>query len=286
MKSDITLRPMIQSDLLFADSLRGLVGWNQTINDWKRLLALSPHGCFIGEWRGVPAGTATTICYGTKLAWIGMVLVHPDFRGRGIGRALLDRCLEYLRGCGVACIKLDATPQGKLLYDQLGFQEEWALTRWGLRSLPKTSSANCKEIRPYTESDADAVEQLDQRSFGVSRQPLLHRLLHEGRQALVHQPSDRLEGYGVLREGMRADYLGPVVAATPSGAALLIDALLGSAAANHIFWDIPDAQVETVALAKTLGFTAQRHLLRMFLGGNNHPGKARQCFAIADPSTG
>ena len=131
MKGDeIKIRPMARSDLAFADSLRALVGWNQTLNDWKRFLDLSPQGCFIAEWNGTCAGTATTLCYGGDLAWIGMVLVHPDFRGRGIGRALLNHCVAYLRGRGIRCIKLDATPQGKLLYDRLGFQEEWPLTRW------------------------------------------------------------------------------------------------------------------------------------------------------------
>src|SRR5437016_1608350 len=143
MKSEITLRQMTPADLTFADSLRALAGWNQTLDDWKRLLALSvidlslpdsEAGCFIAEWQGASAGTATTICYGNELAWIGMVLVHPDFRARGIGRALLNRCLEYLQHRGIRCIKLDATSQGKLLYDQLGFHEEWSLTRWECRT--------------------------------------------------------------------------------------------------------------------------------------------------------
>ena len=77
-----------------------------------------------------PAGTATTTFYAPELAWIGMVLVHPDYRRRGIARALLARCIEYLRGRGARCIKLDATPLGKQVYDELGFKDEWTLTRW------------------------------------------------------------------------------------------------------------------------------------------------------------
>src|SRR5437773_4937082 len=147
MKPEITLRAFTPSDLPFADSLRSIVKWNQTMNDWKRVLALSPQGCFIADWNGTAAGTATTISYGNELAWIGMVLVHPDFRGRGIGRALLNHCLEHLQTQKIVCIKLDATPQGKLLYDQLRFRDEWALTRWECQAVQNIPSRNDSELR-------------------------------------------------------------------------------------------------------------------------------------------
>ena len=65
MNRQLNLRLLTQADLPFADALRALVGWNQTIRDWQRFLALQPDGCFLAEWGGSPAGTATTICYGT-----------------------------------------------------------------------------------------------------------------------------------------------------------------------------------------------------------------------------
>src|SRR5437870_2531869 len=74
---NVQFRLMTAADLDFADSLRALAGWNQTRNDWRRLLTHEPRGCFIAEWDGSPAGTSTTTCYGTDLAWIGMVLVDP-----------------------------------------------------------------------------------------------------------------------------------------------------------------------------------------------------------------
>jgi len=112
-QSPLSLRLLRHKDLAFADSLRALVGWNQTFDDWERFLALEPDGCFLAECNGAPAGTATTLVYGPDLAWIGMALVHPDYRRRGIGRALLERCLEHLRVREVRCVKLDATPLGK-----------------------------------------------------------------------------------------------------------------------------------------------------------------------------
>ena len=82
MISAMRVRLMTRADVPFADSLRALAGWNQTVDDWKCFLALEPDGCFLAEWNGAPVGTATTTVYGPELAWIGMALVHPDFRRR------------------------------------------------------------------------------------------------------------------------------------------------------------------------------------------------------------
>ena len=84
-------------------------------------------------------GTAATISYNGGFAWIGMVLVDPEWRGKGIGTRLLEKAIEYLDGCGVPTMKLDATPQGQPLYEKLGFVCEFEIERWHLRRtlLPK-----------------------------------------------------------------------------------------------------------------------------------------------------
>jgi len=42
----------------------------------------------------------------------------------------MQAALDYLRGVGVATIKLDATPAGRPLYERLGFKEESLVERW------------------------------------------------------------------------------------------------------------------------------------------------------------
>jgi len=286
VKSDVVLRQMTPADLPLANSLREMAGWNQTLTDWSRLLALAPRGCFVAEWGGLSVGTATTISYGEQLAWIGMLLVHPDFRGRGIGRALLQRCLDHLHSCGLGCIQLDATAQGQPIYERSGFQKEWSLTRWEISRFATPASANPGQIRSYQPSDIGRIESLDAKAFGAARPELLASLLRESRQGLVHESSEGVDAYGVLREGARAFYLGPLAAGSPGTGGLLVNALLGCAGGKAIYWDIPDANLEAVALARNLGFTPQRSLVRMYLGSRRNPGDLRQYFAIAGPSVG
>lgn len=287
MSDELRLRRMEVSDLGFADSLRKMVGWNQTLQDWHRLLNLEPDGCFIAEWGDRPVGTATTTCYGTVLAWIGMVLVHSDFRGHGIGKALLKHCLNYLNQHGIHCIKLDATPLGKKVYDRLGFRDEWTLTRWEIASFSKISHSKHKKIRAFKEADWPQLLEMDAKIFGVLRHNLLKELVRQSYQVLVFENvSHAISGYGMLRCGSHADYLGPVISENPIEGCLLLDQLLSKTEKKTLFCDIPDQNADAINFVKQIGFFQQRPLIRMFLGENKFPGVPICQLAIADPAIG
>ncbi len=95
--SELSIRQMTAGDLPVVDALRRAENWNQTAKDLERFLRYEPDGCFLACWDGVAVGTVTTTAYGTDLGWIGMMLVHADYRRRGIASALIQTSLEYLR---------------------------------------------------------------------------------------------------------------------------------------------------------------------------------------------
>ena len=283
----LRIRLLTGADLAFADSLRALAGWNQTLEDWRRFLTTEPEGCFLAEWNGAPAGTATTTLYGPALAWIGMVLVHPDFRRRGIGNSLLVHCIESLRQRGVRCIKLDATPLGQPVYEALGFQAEWTLRRWvGVAGREKFAAKSSK-LRAWSSSDAELVAPLDTAAFGFARRRLLASLARQSSVALVLEGGGGAgKSFGMMRAGTTAQYLGPVVADSDDAGLELIEALVTGGQATNIYWDIPDPNIAAVAWAQAHGFTVQRSLTRMFLGENLAPGDPHQQFALTGPETG
>jgi GNAT superfamily N-acetyltransferase len=58
--------------------------------------------------------------------WAGVRLlaVHPDFRGRGIGRFLMDECVCRCRQAGVKTLALHTTEfmeVGRRMYERMGF---------------------------------------------------------------------------------------------------------------------------------------------------------------------
>lgn len=277
---------MTAPDLAFADSLRSMIGWNQTLRDWQRMLALAPTGCFIAEVDRAPVGTVTTISYGFALGWVGMLLVHPQHQSRGIGRALLERALDYLREGQVRCVKLDATPKGQPLYETLGFKEEWRLSRWYTPSLSRLSHSGQPLVTPLHPKDIDSLSPLDVPAFGCARNDLLSTLAADSLKSVQLKFDDSVEGYGMLREGSRAVYLGPVVAHSAEAAEALITNLEPVTNGKPVYWDIPDSNESALATARHLSFSRERPLIRMFLGENSAPGNPHLQFAIADPALG
>jgi GNAT superfamily N-acetyltransferase len=281
------IRLMSPADFAFADQVRACAGWNQTFSDWERFLAVEPSGCFIAEEDGAPAGTATCTSYDLEAGWVGMLLVHLDHRRRGIGTALLEHCLAYFDRRGTRCVKLDATPLGQPLYESHGFVPEQSLARWEVEGLELSPTVAFKDMTPWTDTDLEEAVALDQRAFGLNRRKVIGALSSRCAHAVAcRAPRQNAFGFGLLREGSRAYYLGPVCAATPEIGKQIVRYLLSRVLKQPVFWDIPDANQAARALAQELGFQRQRPLLRMSRGKNPGPGNPALQFAIIDPAVG
>ncbi len=284
----LSLRAMVEADLPAAHNLRQIIGWNQTLADWQRLLRLEPHGCFVAMKGPDLVGTVTTTSYGRALAWIGMVLVHPEHRRQGIARGLMERAIHYLQRKEIQVIKLDATPAGQALYEQLGFVSEWTLTRWqrGPTAAPSPKDLQDSVARPLREDDWPAIIQLDKLTLGAARPQLLRSLAESSKCALACPGTESVTGWGLLRPGANADYLGPLASVKPDGGLALILDLLLAAAHRPLFWDVPDANGRARTIAKEAGFQPLRPLTRMRLGPPMAAVDVSAVLGIADPAVG
>ena len=183
----LRIRRLTPTDLPFADTVRAAAGWNQTLDDWRRLLHYEPEGCFLAELDGAPAGTATTTTYGNEVGWIGMVLVHPDSRRRGVATTLLEQTISYLQD-RVRCIKLDATPAGERVYAKLGFQAELTLSRWQCGQLSMSGlrpTAKACRLQIVQRDDWPQVDRFDAAIFGTTRGEWLKQLAGDGLETLI-----------------------------------------------------------------------------------------------------
>ena len=269
--------------------LKDLAGWNQIPADWRRLLALSPEGCFLAELEGRPAGTVTTTRYGNRFAWIGMVLVLPEMRRRGIGTALLKHAIQYLEEAGVACVRLDATPLGEKLYDTLGFQDEYRLERvQGVAQVSESEGNRRRSIRQMAEHDLGDIFSFDAVRFGADRSRLLEILWRQVADLcfLSRGPCGAVDGYIMARPGQNAFQIGPWVAAQTDIAEALFGRTLATLRGENVFLDVLCENARPSRIVRRHGFSVQRPFVRMYRGTRRPPGRAEETFAICGVETG
>jgi len=270
MNDRAILRKLHAGDVPAAMSLSSEAGWNQTADDWRMLIDLAPESCLGIEIDGELASTATLLCYGRRLGWIGMVLTRIAFRGRGFARRLLTETLTLADRMKIESVKLDATDQGQPLYERLGFRPEQPVERW-TRSEGLSSFANAKFADEPPPKDWHAA---DPAAFGFDRTPLLESL------AARHAPLTSDRSYLLTRPGRLTHYVGPGVADSRSMARTLMERALQMPNRSGFSWDILIENTAAVTLARELGFTPKRHLLRM-VRGKEMRGQEQSIFAIA-----
>lgn len=280
---------MTEGDIAAGMRLKELAGWNQTEADWKRFLSASRDGCFVMEADGAVRGTAATIVYGGRFAWVGMVLVDPEYRGKGMGRKLLERCIEYLDAIQVPCMKLDATPLGKPIYEKLGFATEYELERWVLKRTPERLPTT-QQMGPVEEMPPpllDFVMKADGEAFGADRSAIL-RSMHREEPRFTDGVwnAGGMEGYVFGRHGSFADHLGPWIAKDAATAERLLDRFLEQSTREEVVVDCAQANPFATRLLQARGFEFARPLTRMVRGENKYPGRPELVCGIVGPEFG
>jgi len=283
--SNPIIRPLAFEDLDDALRLSTVVGWNQRLDDWRMLLRLAPAGAFAAllDTRDVSdgsdisdisdisiVGTAIGIDYGA-FAWIAMMIVDPVYRGRGVGRSLLEAAIDAVPAN--LPIRLDATPLGRPLYQRYGFEDEAALSRHVIDHA-RLAEARVARRRPasfavqrLTDADLAIVVEQDREAFGGRRGAVLGWALHGAAQYAYAVRSDNTDRgpihYCLGRQGRLFDQIGPVVAGDDDIAHGLVSAALAATGNRGVAIDAFDSRSAFAAALRGDGFLVERPLVRM-----------------------
>jgi GNAT superfamily N-acetyltransferase len=173
-------------------------------------------------------GTGVGAVHGS-VGWIGVVFVVPEFRCRGLGRAITEAVCNGLEGAGCRSLVLVATEMGRPVYDRLGFREQSLYHMFSgepeaAGPLPPAGSV-VRQVRP---ADIDAIGDLDSRATGEDRLPLIRTFTGTG-WLIEGSPADPGRDRGATGAGIRGFLLpttrgnAALIAARPEDAACLLD---------------------------------------------------------------
>lgn len=283
---DIKIRRIRIADLPQAMSLSGDEGWNQTEKDWRMVIDNPDDICIGAEKYDNILGSSNSINYGNEVAWIGMVLVRTDHRGKGIGKMLFRSILEKLDN--TESVKLDATPAGHPLYVKFGFMDEYRISRMIIPSLKNVPSAPANDpVHQTTAENLPDILNLDREIFGADRSYVLSRLFRDyPHKAFVLKVNGKIKGYAFGRAGVSFSYIGPVYSSSPDEAEMLISAALKNLEGKPVALDVPEDKFQILKFIEAAGFSKERHFTRMYFRSNKYKGKTENQFLICGPEFG
>ncbi|MFE0178138.1 GNAT family N-acetyltransferase [Streptomyces sp. NPDC059002] len=276
--SALPIRRLTPRDLASCADLSEDRGWPREEHKWGLLLSAGTgYGIDDPDGNGL-IGAYVVTQYGPQerpgLAAIGMVLVAERYARRGIGRRLMQYAVE---AAATIPLTLHATPNGRPLYEQLGFK---AIGRAEMVSGRFDPAGPLPDIatRSATAEDLTAILRLDTEVFGHDRTHVITRLPAFTDQLRVAEADGEIIGYAGAWPNMETHVVGPLIARDTETAKALI-ASLGTRTDRPLRTDIDVRHEELLAWVKESGLASVAFNSVMAYGISELPGDCTRRFA-------
>jgi ribosomal protein S18 acetylase RimI-like enzyme len=209
--TELGLRDATSDDLPAIARLRESVGW--PVNEWALRAVVGTDDaccCVATDVSGEVVAVGSGIIYG-PLGFIGNMIVASSHRRRGLGSAILVVVSDFLEHAGCRRLELNATSEGRLLYERHGFASTGTSATARLRREHLPPASRQSSARDGTPGDLEALATYDRPRFGGDRRRLLARLLADPAcRFFVAQEERAITGYACLRTDQPR--IGPLVA--------------------------------------------------------------------------
>ncbi len=265
-----TIRPFTHADIEFGLTQTLREGWNSTEEFFRAWLEHDPDGAFIAQAGEQTVGLVTTTRY-ARTGWIGNLIVVPERRSQGIGRALMTRAMAHVAGSGVRTIQLEADPPGVPLYRSLGFVDEFESLRF--QRAPQRPAGG-QAVKPVAPANLSALADFDAGEFGDDRGRMLALLHRMAKDAYWLCKAGRPCGYAFVLPSRCGVRLGPWVADSVQVAETLLQAVLRDWGDQMIVLGCPSPNRDAAVLLAAHGVQQTPSCLRMVYGeptGAGHP---------------
>lgn len=269
-----------KNDLL---SLATIVGWDYDLEEIQTLLYSGTIFGHITLEKKV-ISCAAIIPYGSKLASIGMVIVHPNYRGRGLAKTLLLQCMNQVPKN--MALMLIATKEGRPVYEKLAFKEYSHVTKLLGEGKRMKLELDDYTIHPLEQTDLEEMFIFDQAAFGSSRVLFLENRIKQAKDSLVlKNRKGVMVGYALTVKKTSNLVIGPIVAQDEEQAILLIKTIIANNQGS-IRIDIVEGKNTITEELQKLGFQIVNRPPVMVKNMETFPKRNNCLYAIAAQAYG
>lgn len=239
-------------------------GWNPGLHDAACFHAADPDGFLVAECEGEAVGCISAVSYAGQFGFIGLYIVQPAWRGRGIGLQLWQAGMARLSG---SVVGLDGVPAQQDNYRESGFVLAWNNVRFA-GTARAAAAAVPPQIVPLASVGFAAVCADDRRVFPAPREAFLRRWIGmPDATGLAWMEAGRLAGWGLIRRCREGHKIGPLLADSTTIAHALYAALCARVPAGEaVYLDVPLPNAAAVALAQAQGLHSVFETARMYAG--------------------
>ncbi len=269
-------RTATAADMPAAHALSVHLKWPHREEDWAMVQRTSEG--FVAEHAGQLVGVAFA-CHQGAYSSIGLVIVSDQHQGKGIGRQLMQRCLD---AAAPRTPILNATESGAPLYASMGFVDFARIQQH--QGVPQTPAPFAK-CRALNLADYPQVIELANAGSGLDRTAVLNDLLPTAEHVVGIDVDGHLTGCALLRRFGRGHIIGPVVAQDLDQARQLISHLLQLIPGAFVRFDIL-SECGLADWLESLGLPCVDRAPRMVLGVPPQSRDGIQQFALVTQAIG
>ncbi|KVH48582.1 GCN5 family acetyltransferase [Burkholderia diffusa] len=255
---DFIVRTMSASEVAMSVEWAAAEGWNPGWHDAHCFREADPAGFFVGLWRGEPVACLAAVAYDEHFGFIGLYIVKPEFRGKGLGMRIWQHGMRYL---GERNIGLDGVVAQQANYGKSGFR----LAYRNIRYEGRVSGIGCAHVAEAADVPFEQLLAYDRQCFPVARERFVSVWIAQpDAVALATIDAGRVAGYGVVRRCRAGCKIGPLFADDADVATGLFRALASRMPGEAIVLDVPETNLAAVALAERHGMSSVFETARMY----------------------
>jgi GNAT superfamily N-acetyltransferase len=256
-------------------------GWNLGLDDAEAFWQADKTGFFVARVKSEMVAAISVVNHDRHMAFLGLYLCHPQFRGQGIGFGLWRHALTH---AGSRCVGLDGVAEQEENYAKSGFVRQGAITRLQ-GTLQSTTLGDTRFVNMPL--DLDRVAELDMHAIGYERLKFLYHWICDdvlSRKTIVAEKDGTVTGFATARQCFEGVKIGPIIAQSNTDAMMLLTAAASLFNTEKIIVDLPGTQNEFIKMLCARGFETTFETAHMFCG--KAPKTSKNYRAVASMECG